>query len=496
VGLLIDRDDFADEEFERFGRRLTECLSVLETLLQRPDFGAGEPSLGAELELSLVGEGLRPLPRNREIIAESGDPRLTVELDRFNLECNLRHGRLEGAPFSALRREIEDALAEVARAAAVHGGRAVMIGILPTLEPGDLGSAAMTETPRFRALSTALLRRRREPFHLNIHGEDPLELRCDDVTFEGAATSLQLHLRVAAADYARVYNAVQIATAPVLALAGNSPTFLGHRLWAETRVALFKQAVDDRPDAPSGGRGQARVSFGTGWVREGVLELFADAVTSHEPLLPVLSLEDPGECLRSGVLPKLEEMRLHAGTVWRWNRPVYDPADGGHLRIEMRALPAGPTITDMLANAAFLIGSALGLADEIDLFTASLSFEDAHRNFYRAARSGVEARLAWPEGPGGRVRERAAPSVALELVEVAARGLRRAGVRDEDFGPLLEVVAERATRLRTGAVWQRERLARELLRHERPEALRRMLDAYLGWSSEDLPVHAWSAQDR
>ena len=146
-------------------------------------------------------------------------------------------------------------------------------------------------------------------------------------------------------------------TAPVLAASGNSPTFLGHRLWHETRVALFKQAGDDRPPdrTPSGGM-PPRVGFGNGWVREGALELFCESVALHEPLLPVCGGENPRACARAGGIPRLDELRLHHGTVWKWNRPVYDPAYGGHLRIELRALPSGPTLCDMLANAAFLVG--------------------------------------------------------------------------------------------------------------------------------------------
>ncbi|MGH0037198.1 MAG: glutamate--cysteine ligase [Myxococcota bacterium] len=491
MGLLIDRDRFTDEDFHRFDQRLKDCLQVFAELLGRADFGAGEPSLGAELELSLIGSEAQPLALNREIIEDTGDARLTVELDRFNLECNLCHGPLAGRPFAALRREIESALVAVRRAAAARDARAVMIGILPTLRRDDLESSAMTETPRFRALSTALQSRRSAPFRLDIHGQDPLQIECDDVTFEGAATSLQIHLRVAASQFARVYNAVQLATAPVLAASGNSPTFLGHRLWEETRVALFKQAVDDRPDAPDREGREARVSFGTGWVREGAHELFADAVADHDPLLPILSEEDPLDRLRSGGLPALEEMRLHAGTVWRWNRPVYDPAGGGHLRIEMRALPAGPSVTDMLANTAFLLGAALGLAPDMDAITGVLPFERVHHDFYRAAQHGLEARLAWPIEPGGPVETLPAGEVVEKLAGVARAGLSRFGVDPAESEPLIATVAERARSGQTGAAWQRRTLARTESRGGRREGLRRMFEAYIERSSQDRPVHTW-----
>ncbi len=492
MGLLIERERFSSDEFESFSQRLAECLEAFEALLARPGFGRGEVSVGAELELSLVDETARPLPINSEVIEASGDPRLTVELDRFNLECNLRHGPLGGRPFRALRREFESALRTVRTSAAGLGGRAVMIGILPTLESRDLGSSAMTQTPRFRALSAALLQRRSDAFHLRIHGDDPLDLRCDDVTFEGAATSMQVHLRVDVEDFARVYNALQLVTAPALAVAGNSPTFLGHRLWEETRVALFKQAVDDRPDLPRRGVQQARVGFGTGWVEGGALELFTDSVEQHEPLLPVLSDESPLAVVRGGGVPLLEELRLHAGTVWRWNRPVFDPADGGHLRIEMRALPAGPTVTDMLANTAFLVGASLGLAPRADALCSRLDFARAHHNFYRAAQSGLAARLAWPTEDGGAAEEIGADALVERLVDVAAAGLRSASIEEAEFAPLLEVVAERARSGQTGARWQRHAIAQLEKSGDRRSAMQRMLEAYVARSEEDRPVHSWS----
>jgi hypothetical protein len=231
----------------------------------------------------------------------------------------------------------------VDRAARRHGAEPVLVGILPSVRAADLGPDAMTDTPRFRALATGVRRLRERAFAIRIDGEEPLETRWTDVTPEGANTSLQVHLRVAPHRFAALHAAAQIATAPAVAAAGNSPLFLGHRLWEETRIALFKQAVDERGELPDGWRPPARVSFGHGWVRGGAHELFAESVALHVPLLPVCGDEDALACVRDGGVPRLEELRLHHGTVWRWNRAIYDPGAGGHLRIELRALPSGPT---------------------------------------------------------------------------------------------------------------------------------------------------------
>jgi gamma-glutamyl:cysteine ligase YbdK (ATP-grasp superfamily) len=490
VGLEIEQESFAEDAYASFAARLSESLEALEGLLARPGFGEGEPTVGAELEVSLVDADARPLPANRAVLAESRDPRLTFELDRFNLECNLRHAALRGRPFTALHLECRDALDEMRRAAARHAGRVAMVGILPTLREADLDRGNMTDSVRYRALSAGLRRLRRQPFRLDIHGEDDLELLCDDVTFEGAATSLQLHLRVAPADFARTFNAAQLATIPVLAVAGNSPTFLGRRLWEETRVALFKQAVDSRAVDQRGTR-EARVSFGRTWIEGGALEIFRESVALHPPLLPVLADEDPRAVVDAGALPALQELRLHQGTVWSWNRPIYDPAEGGHLRIEMRALPAGPTLVDMLANAAFQIGLTLGLMHEADAWVERFPFSVAHDAFYRAAQAGLAGTLPWPNRPGEPPVRRRVPDLVLQLLDVAQYGLDRAGVERWDSAPLLELIERRARAGRTGAAWQRHTLATLERKHSRSDALAAMLERYLTHSQGGEPVHAW-----
>jgi gamma-glutamyl:cysteine ligase YbdK (ATP-grasp superfamily) len=491
MGRVIDREDFDDEDYQRFSMRLQHCLIALRELLTRPDFGVGEKAVGAELELALVDSAARPLPVNLEVLDHTVDPRVTVELNRFTMECNLTPTPLAGKPFSVLGREMNDALEEVRRAASSYGGRIAVTGILPTLLPEDLQTSAMTDHPRYRALSKALRRMRQEPFQVVIDGAEPLEIECDDVTFEGAATSQQLHLRVNPADFAGLFNAAQIATAPVLSAAGNSPTFLGRQLWEETRVALFKQAVDDRDERDRRARRVARVSFGTGWVVEGAWELFAQAIALHEVLLPLTSEEDPLACAMAGRVPALEEVRLHQGTVWSWNRPVYDPVGGGHLRIEMRALPAGPTTLDMIANQAFLIGLTLGLAPRIDALISELSFTQAKNNFYRAAQYGLEADIAWPGGEGGSVERVPADRLVHRLLPVAHAGLTGAGVDAEEADRLLTVISERCTRRQTGAVWQRRVLGDLDSRFDRNRALAVMLERYMTLSEGGEPVHTW-----
>jgi hypothetical protein len=494
MGLAIDRDTFDPVDYQRFEERLEECLLALGRLLERPGFGTGPTTVGAELELFLIDGRARALPRNQEVRANAADPRLVLEIDRFNLELNLTPAPLAGRPFSAFGAEVEEALAVVRRAATGRGGRVVMAGILPTLRPEDLGLAALSDARRFRALNNGIRRLRQEPSRVRIDGADPLELAVDDVALEGANTSFQVHLRVDPERFGAVYNAVQLATGPVLAVAGNSPTFLGRRLWEETRVALFKQVVDDRDQAGRASRRVCRVAFGSGWVRDGAPELFEESVRLHEPIMPVLAAEHPLDRLVGGQVPALEELRLHQGTVWTWNRAIYDPTAGGHLRVEMRALPAGPTVVDMLANAAFHLGLALTLALDAGAWTRRLPFQQAHHNFYRAAQLGLGASLAWPLDPGWRVRTLPVAELARRLLPTARAGLQEAGVAGDEIDRLLAVIEARVTTAQTGAAWQRRTLAALEPRLGRERALAAMLERYLEHQAAGRPVHTWPVE--
>jgi hypothetical protein len=501
MGLEIDREQFDEEDFASFSRRLDDSLRALARVLDRPGFGRGASSIGAELELDLVDVSGRPLLANVEVLSDAAEPRVTLEVDRFNLEINSSPVRITGRPFAAIGAELEQCLSVLRRAAARHGGRVAMIGILPTLEPQDLAPGVLTAGRRYRALSAGIRRlRRQDAFHVRIEGRETLEIDADDVTLEGANTSFQVHLRVEPAAFARTYNAAQIATAVALAASGNSPTFLGRDLWDETRVALFRQSVDDRSDLARDDWRASRVSFGHGWARSGAYELFAESVAFHPPLLPVLTTEDPLAIVRGGGVPALAELRLHHGTVWRWNRAVYDATEGGHLRIELRALPSGPTVIDMIANAAFLLGLTLGLAPRADDLVSRLTFGHARRNFYAAAERGLDAELLWPRDVPPSPEPRGAADLALSLVPVARLGLLNAGVNTEEANALLGVIAARVASRRTGAEWQRRMLRALRARGEGAGVERSrsryaaMLDRYLELGEGGQPVHTWPVE--
>jgi gamma-glutamyl:cysteine ligase YbdK (ATP-grasp superfamily) len=491
MGLEIDRDRFEDADYARFAERLKDCLTALEQVLARPGFGSGPETVGAELEVSLIDERGRPVPYNRRVLADAHHPRLTLEADRFDLECTTEPVPLEGIPFTRLGQDLSDTLAAASRAAPRHGARVAVFGILPTLRAEDLQAQALTESPRYRALSAGLRRLRGgAPFQMHIEGEESLDVACDDVTFEGATTSWQVHLKVSPADFVDTYNAAQIAIAPVLAIAANSPLFLGRRLWDETRIALFRQAVDERAGVASDDWRPSRVTFGHGWVRKGALELFAESVALHPPVIPIVHDEHPLEAVRTGT-PSLRELRLHQGTVWRWNRPVYDTGGGGHVRIEMRALPSGPTRVDMLANAAFLVGAVLALAPEADRLLTALTFGHARQNFYSAARFGIDAELLWPTSDVPSPHPVNVLDIVAELLPRARKALVAHGVAPQEADLHLGVIERRLGACISGARWQARVLRVYERGSNRDQATHAMLERYVELSASEMPVHEW-----
>lgn len=494
MGVDISIEHFTDADRTRFRERLDRGLRALELVLARPGFGSGPRTLGVELELCLVDAQGRPLAISEDVVRDAGSEEITPEMGVFDVELCTPPELLSGAPFSKLREQLQTRVRKVRALAQPYGGRVVPIGILPTFREQDFADA-VTDRPRYRALARGLLAARGGPFEICIEGEDRLRFSSRDaVAMEAANTAFQIHVSTEPVEFRDMFNGALLLSGPLIAAAANSPTFLGRRLWHETRVALFKQAGDDRPTVVD--RDMAlppRINFGNGWLREGAHELFMESVALHPPLLPECNgQEDPLALARAGKLPELNELRLHHGTVWSWNRPVYDPARGGSLRIELRTLPSGPSYDDMLANAAFLLGAMFGLQDEIADIAAALPFPLAKRNFYLAAERGLDAELAWPSARTAAPITLSAREILLSLVPIARAGLASAGVTKAESDRFLDLFEARVRSGQTAAVWQRgvlERLEGQGVRGEQAQAT--LLERYLRGFDSGQPVHLW-----
>jgi hypothetical protein len=489
VGEEIKGSTFSGAQRRDYRRKVQLSLDVFETMLAQSSFEFERPLTGMEIECNLVDEQWQPAMANREVLAAIADPKFQTELGAYNIEFNVPPRPLPGDSGLELEADVRASLNEAESKANQNGAHIVMIGILPTLMPEHLTGDWMSDVVRYRALQDSVFMARGEDIVIDISGPERLGLQIGSVAPESACTSMQLHLQVSPARFADNWNAAQVLGAAQVALGANSPYFLGHQLWAETRIELFKQAIDTRPDELKTQGVRPRVWFGERWITS-IFDLFEENVRYFPSLLPELSEEDPVAELAAGRAPKLAELRLHNGTIYRWNRPVYDVVDGRpHLRVENRTLPAGPTVLDMMANAAFYYGALRALSEEDRPIWTQMSFAAAADNFYNAARHGIASRLYWP----GMGTVSADELVLRTLLPLADEGLRRwqvsATVRDRYLG----VIEGRAKTGLNGATWQVQTVTalQERAGLSRPRALAEMLRRYVEHMHSNEPVHTW-----
>ncbi|HJT29451.1 MAG TPA: glutamate-cysteine ligase family protein, partial [Pyrinomonadaceae bacterium] len=384
---------------QAFMKALLEDLRALAFMLEDGRVETGVTRIGAEQEMFLIDRYLRPAPVSLEVLKEANDPRLTTEIARFNLEANLSPLKLENDCFSRMERELTEVVEVARNSAATQDVNVLLAGILPTLQKSDLTLDNLTPVPRYHQLDQGVIRMRGGPLSIHIKGLDELQLTHDNIMMESCNTSFQVHFQSNAKEFANHYNVAQAITAPILAVAVNSPLLFGQRLWQETRVALFQHSTDERSRPQLARHQPTRVSFGDCWLKHSVIELFHDQITRFRPVLITEPDENPFAVLARGETPSLSALRLHNGTVWRWNRACYGVHNGvAHLRIENRALPSGPTIADEIANAAFFTGLMVALPQIYGEIAKQMAFDDAKSNFFRAARHGLDAQFQWLDG--------------------------------------------------------------------------------------------------
>ncbi|MEU1514559.1 glutamate-cysteine ligase family protein [Streptomyces sp. NPDC005811] len=479
---------FTREDRRRYRIKMQECLEVLAQMLREERFVSERPRVGLEIELNLVDDEAEPAMRNSEVLEAIADPAWSTELGRFNLEINVPPRRLtEGGP-DAWESEIREALNHADQRARTADARLIMIGILPTLRQEDVGEDTLSENARYRLLNDQVFAARGEDLRIEMDGVDRLRTYADTITPEAACTSTQFHLQVSPQEFAGYWNAAQAIAGVQVALAANSPFLFGKELWHETRVPLFEQATDTRPQEIKAQGVRPRVWFGERWITS-VFDLFEENLRYFPALLPLCDEQDPARTLDEGDIPELGELTLHNGTIYRWNRPVYAVAhDEPHVRVENRCLPAGPTVADTLANGAFYYGLTRALVEEERPVWSRMSFQAAEDNLHTAARHGIEAPLYWP-GMG----EVPVPELVLRrLLPLAHRGLELSGMDAAWREPLLGVIEQRCVTARNGAVWQKEMFHRIGAAHlDRHEALRLMTQQYIDYMHLNAPVHTW-----
>ena len=476
MGQEINASGFRDSDFSEFRTRLEQETALLHETFAKGHCSGEGPRIGFEVEAWLIDRNYFPAPHNQSFLNRLGDPLVVSELSRFNIELNGSPQLLAGGGMDLLEQELRGTWRRCTGNAHEDVDTIVAIGTLPTLRESDLSLTNMTPSNRYAALNRELIRARSgAPLQIDIEsaaaGGEHLRTSHLDVMLEAAATSLQLHLQVPTDRFAANFNASIILSAPLIAISANSPFLFGRSLWHETRIPIFEQALEHK-DKPGSASPPHRVTFGSGYAGDDPTTLFAENLSAYPVLLPVAEDADLG---------RFACLRLHNGTIWRWNRPLvgFDADGTPHLRLEHRIMPAGPSVTDMMANAAFYFGAVHMLAGEARQAVKALPFAAARENFYAAARHGLEADIVWIDGKRHPVRD-----VLASLLPLAREGLERQGVNEALIDRYLDVIELRLATGRTGAVWQ-------LSHHARHGDLFRLTAEYLEHQRSGMPVHEW-----
>jgi len=472
MGEEISVDRFSEADFAEFGERLTRETAILRRLQDDGALSDVGPVIGLELEAWLIDHNFYPAPHNQSFLERLASDSVVAELSRFNIEINTPVEVLSDEGLGRMHAHVSETMRRCASCAHDDVDTVIAIGTLPTLREGDLSLDMMTPLNRYSALNREAMRMRGgAPAVIDIEssfaGKSGFSASYHNVMLESATTSLQLHLQLAADAMPAAYNASLILSAPLVAIAANAPVLFGKPLWHETRIPVFEQALAQPGE-------HQRVTFGSGYVRSDLVELFEENLAHYPVMLPVCaaSRDDALSCLK-----------LHNGTLWRWVRPLVGVSEDGkpHIRIEQRVMPAGPSVLDMMANAALYFGAVRELAGYVGAAMAELPFDTVRDNFYEAARHGLDAEIAWFGAKGRRpVRH-----VIEELLPMAGRGLRAHGVAEHLIDKYLSTIAMRLATGHNGANWQ-------LAHFKRYDDLYKLTADYLAHQKSGLPVHEWS----
>jgi len=438
------------KQLNRFMHFLINDIKALEKMLAADMFEKDIQRIGAEQELCLLDKSWRPAPMIMQVLEVLKDDHFTTEHSQYNLEINLEPLEFGGNCLSRLEKTLKGYLSKVEKAVRQLNGEIILVGILPTIRRSDLKIDNLTPLRRYHLLGDIMRKLRGGPFEFRIEGADELITKHDSIMFEGCNTSFQVHFQVSPEAFVNSYNWAMAISGPVLAAATNSPILLGKRLWHETRIALFQQSVDSRSSIDDLREKSSRITFGNSWVKKSITEIFQEDIARYRVVIGTEIKEDSLKLLDKGRIPILEALQMHNGTVYKWNRACYGVTNGKpHLRIENRILPAGPTIVDEIANAAFWLGLMNGIPEKYNSVANIMEFDLAKLNFLRAAQTGIETHFRWF---GGKLVP-ADKLILKELLPLSKRGLEKARIAPEEIEHYLGIIEERVRRKRTGAKW-------------------------------------------
>ncbi|MEM7104445.1 MAG: CBS domain-containing protein [Bacteroidota bacterium] len=478
------------ESMQEFMRHLLHDVQALEYMIENDWIESGISRIGAEQEMCLVQKNWKPATNAMEILESLEEYKwVETELARFNLETTLTPREFSGTCLSEMEKELINELTIIREKAAEHNTNILLTGIMPTLRKFDLGMHNLTPKKRYEALMNAINSQlHNRTYELSLKGIDELQVYHDSPLLEACNTSFQVHLQVEPSNFVQMYNIAQALAGPIIAISANSPLLFGKRLWHETRIALFQQALDTRTKSDHLRERSPRVTFGTGWLESSILEIYKEDIVRFRVLLSSDVEEDAFQKIKNGEIPNLKALQVHNGTVYRWNRPCYGIGGGKpHLRIENRVLPSGPTVLDEIANAAFWLGLMKGMAIEYGDIRKHMSFDDARDNFMKASRTGIDSKFTWVNDK----KLSAVDLVLQELIPLSRKGLESQNVAKEDIDRYLGVIEGRAKNHMNGARWLIRAFTKLKDETSRDEAVTAITAAIVENQVKEIPVHEW-----
>lgn len=480
----------SQEEVQHFMKAVLKDIRALDRMLQGDWFETDPIRIGAEQEVCLLDEHVKAAPWGMEVLSKLDDRGdFTTEFAKFNLEINLKPLEFKGRCLRHLEENLQQDVDYMRSVVEEMGGDILLTGILPSIRKSDVDIKNITPLQRYRALCQAISKMRGEQFDLRIQGMDELLMKFDSPLVEACNTGFQIHLQVTPDEFVQKYNIAQAITGPVLAASVGSPFLFGKRLWSETRIALFQQSVDTRTAGDHLRESSPRVTFGNEWVNKSILDIYQEDTARYRVMLSATLEEDVDKLLNEGTPPQLNALQVHNGTVYRWNRPCYGVANGkAHLRIENRALPSGPTVTDEIANTAFWLGLMNKMDDYYPDVRNVMKFDNARHNFVAASKLGLDTTFRWFNDE----RLNAVDLITEQLLPIAREGLDKASVNTSDINSYLGIIRKRVTKGQTASTWMINNYG-DLVSEDNPQeqVLAAITTAMVKNQKKGEPVHKW-----
>jgi len=471
VGLEIHKSEFNEQDYLTFDALLTQELLFVKTLLGRADSFSNSKRVGYELEVCLLDDAYQPAPLNFKILEDLSNEEFANELAKYDLEINGSVFDIDDSTPKLLHDDLNKKWSLLEQSALKFDTHIALFGVLPNLRKEHFNQALyQSQMKRYTLFSKRIVQLREESLQLLFYGQDKVSLKRNDVMSEALCTSLQIHFQIPYSQSIDYYHAALIASVMMVGIGANSSLVMGKRAWHESRIPIFEQSTDSRNALRRRDGEDKRVHLAHSYINNWG-ELF-DQNSNFRTIFPDVN---------DTALEKLYHFNLHNGTIWRWVRPILAQESSGQwtIRLELRILPAGPTLIDTEANLWFFIGLIEGLVNSnIDL--KALDFETLKQDFYSVAKCGVNSTFHEPF-----TLEKVTLSSWLQKYgeRLSLQGLQQLGIKKSQREEYSHIVLSRIDQ--TGASWQ-------LKHYEKYKDINKLMEDYMHYFKTNTPVYRWS----